>query len=50
MTLRQKRITKKVVIYIVLVIMTIASLFLIFFCLSKALDTGRFIRICFHLL
>ena len=30
MTLRQKRITKKVVIYIVLVIMTIASLFPIF--------------------
>ena len=39
MTLRQKRITKKVVIYIVLVIMTIASLFPIFFCLSASLRT-----------
>lgn len=39
MTLRQKRITKKVIIYIVLVIMTIASLFPIFFCLSASLRT-----------
>lgn len=39
MTRKQKRITKKVVIYIVLVIMTIASLFPIFFCLSASLRT-----------
>lgn len=39
MTIRQKRITKKVMIYIVLGIMTIVSLFPIFFCLSASLRT-----------
>ena len=39
MTLKQKRISKKIIIYIVLVIMAIVSLFPIFFCLSASLRT-----------
>ena len=39
MTLKQKKVTKKVLIYIVLIIMTIASLFPILFCLTASLRT-----------
>lgn len=39
MTLKQKRITKKLVIYIALVVMTVVSLFPVIFCLSASLRT-----------
>lgn len=39
MTLKQKRITKKLAIYIVLVVMTVVSLFPVIFCLSASLRT-----------
>lgn len=39
MTLRQKEITKKIIIYIVLIVMAIASLFPIFFCFSASVRT-----------
>lgn len=39
MTLKQKRITKKLAIYIVLVFMTVVSLFPVIFCLSASLRT-----------
>ena len=39
MTLKQKRITKKLAIYIALVVMTVVSLFPVIFCLSASLRT-----------
>lgn len=39
MTLKQKRITKKAAVYFVLAVMTVVSLFPIFFCLSASLRT-----------